>query len=311
MRCRALAATARSLGINTTIGGRCTITWLRPLLAQEGFCLFEDTIPKHESPTVLLNHLQQMGCCQNEPCAVVLDGYHFTPECQSAVRKAGFTLMVIDDYAHLPFYDCDLLLNQIPGVDRTSYPQLTGKALFGSRYALLRPEFLTPPHRNMDSKTILITLGGGDFFPFFEQIFSQLSPDLIQGHHLQILSGSMPQEKMRQLLKDYPKKTFLPRVDDMPSLLADTELCITAGGSTCWELCRMGVPFLTVEVAENQHHICAWLDEQGYAPLFTPTNLTTLLENKKLQSERSALVSQLVDGKGAERAIQILKEFCL
>src|SRR4029077_7500310 len=52
---------------------------------------------------------------------LVLDGYHFDPAYQEAVRRTGLRLLVIDDTAHHPKYSADLLLNQNLESERLRY----------------------------------------------------------------------------------------------------------------------------------------------------------------------------------------------
>ena len=73
---------------------------------------------------------------KNEPW-LVLDGYQFDANFHRAVREAGNKLLVVDDYNHLDYYDCDILLNQNIGADQLSYKTSTGtRLLFG---AAVRP----------------------------------------------------------------------------------------------------------------------------------------------------------------------------
>ena len=52
---------------------------------------------------------------------IVIDGYRFDAAYHAALRPAAWPLLVIDDYAHLPYYDADLLLNQNLGAERLRY----------------------------------------------------------------------------------------------------------------------------------------------------------------------------------------------
>ena len=54
-------------------------------------------------------------------CLFVLDGYHFDKAYQSLLRSAACRLMVIDDTAHLPRYDADIILNQGLDAQRLTY----------------------------------------------------------------------------------------------------------------------------------------------------------------------------------------------
>ena len=73
---------------------------------------------------------------------LVLDGYSFDMAYQRAMRAAGFKLLVVDDYNHLPEYECDILLNQNLGADTYDYKvNPEAERLLGPKYALLRREF--------------------------------------------------------------------------------------------------------------------------------------------------------------------------
>lgn len=73
---------------------------------------------------------------------LALDGYAFDRTYQQAFRAAGFKLLIVDDYNHLPEYECDILLNQNLGAEEYDYTvNANAKRLMGSKYALLRREF--------------------------------------------------------------------------------------------------------------------------------------------------------------------------
>ncbi len=270
MRCMALAQWARVLGIPCTLVGRFQVSWVEKRLAQEGIDCFHllGEIPKEENSQELLQSLEAAP----QESWIVLDGYHFTLECQKAVRAAGYKLLVIDDYAHLSGYSCDILLNQNIGAESIEYKGDIGQKCLGLDYVLLRQEFVQA--RGQTEKRIcpetpqnmLLTLGGGDFSHHLQQISSYFDVPEMAGRTLRVIAGAMQEESIKTILKDCPAQIeVLHNVRDMPSLLLDTDLCVSAGGSTCWELCCLGVPFLTVEVAENQRGIVSFLTQSGAA----------------------------------------------
>ena len=53
----------------------------------------------------------------------------------------------------------------------------------------------------------------------------------------------------------------LLRGGNMPELMARADVAVSAGGSTCWEVAFMGLPFLIVVLAENQEHIAKELEK--------------------------------------------------
>lgn len=267
MRCLALAQAARRAGLEVHMICRLGVAWVQERLALEGVPVHRvgGEPPAQEYPEDVLAQLRMdslpVPSPEGEGIWVVVDGYHFTLECQQAIRAAGYKLLVIDDYAHLPEYSCDILLNQNIGAETLEYHGDIGKKLLGLEYVLLRQEFLDAREKAAQRvfpptpQKILITLGGGDFIEYLERIAAKMNEPELAGRTVRVIQGAMDAGRIRAAFAASPAKLeILPRVDDMPALLLDTDLCITAGGSTCWELLCLGVPFLTVEVAENQHN---------------------------------------------------------
>ena len=99
---------------------------------------------------------------------VVLDGYQFGTEFQRAIKNAGMRLLVVDDDGCARHYVADLILNQNPCASRDMYPSHDSRAalLLGTRYALLRREFLPARPANRAhvprAQRVLVTLGGAD-----------------------------------------------------------------------------------------------------------------------------------------------------
>ena len=284
MRCLALAQAAQDMGLSVHLMGRVNVPWVLEKLRSENiaFTRLEGEVPKEECPESLLKHIKDSGA---HPDWIVTDGYHFTLPCQKAVREAGYKLLVIDDYNHLPEYSCDILLNQNLGSEEFEYKGDIGTKLLGPKYALLRREFVKArklaEQRVFPSKPekLLLTLGGGDFSSHLPSIADTLTLPELAGSTLRVIQGGMQEKDIRSILANCPATLeILGRVDDMPALLLDTDLCITAGGSTCWELCAMGVPFLTVCVAENQRKIVDHFSWYGLATELSAPSLQALCE---------------------------------
>lgn len=275
MRCLALAQAARRQGLNVHLISRLGIDWLGRRLAQDDIPLkvLQDSPPAVENPISLLQQLQVQGLPRpgpdGAPIWVALDGYHFDAACQKAVLRAGYRLLVIDDYAHLPEYYCDVLLNQNSEAERLPYHGSIGRKLLGPNYVLLRQEFLLARAkarqrvRPPQPQKILVSLGGGNFIEYLEKIAANMCLPQLKGRTVRVIQGGMDRSRILAAFGSCPADLeILPWVSDMPSLLLDTDLCITAGGSTCWELCYLEVPFLAVEVAENQKNVVSYLSRQ-------------------------------------------------
>lgn len=296
--------------MDVKLTGRVLVPWLVKSLEQGDvdFRPICGEVVARENPSDLLDSLGE-----TKGKWVVLDGYHFGVECHKAVRKAGSRVMVIDDYMHLAEYHCDVLLNQNLESEAYEYQGDVGKTLLGPRYALLRKEFAVARkaagERTFPAKAenIVLSLGGGDFLDYLGRMKTMLEISELGGCKLNILAGLMCASTISELLSNSPAElVILSKVENMSDLLLKSDLCISAGGSTCWELCCLGVPFLTMAVTENQHGIVRSLVHAGIALTVSPETLRMMLMDgeKRRISSRAGMV--LVDGLGAVRVVQHL-----
>jgi len=284
----------------------------------------------HPDPSDLKGVLNYLTAIRNPQSAirnwVVLDGYHFTPDYQKAIRENDYKLLVIDDMAHLEHYYADILVNQNINAPELNYSCDKNTAqLLGCDYVMLRREFLEYKNCKREipekAKKILVTLGGGDPDNVTLNVIEALKllndPDL----EVKVVVGPA-NPNINSLEKEFHLSPFtfhlLPSVSNMPSLMSWADMAITAGGSTCWELAFMGVPFLSVILADNQEDISSGLDEAGVAVNFgwcrdlssekLRSYLVDLIDDQVARRKQSSMGRQLVDGMGTERIIENVLE---
>jgi UDP-2,4-diacetamido-2,4,6-trideoxy-beta-L-altropyranose hydrolase len=330
MRCIALAQAWQDQGGQVTFLTHCTSEPLRHRILAEGFEIVPIAHP-HPDPSDLKQMLDFLKL--HAPCSIlhaakpwlVLDGYHFTPDYQKAIRDAGIRLLIIDDMNHLPHYHADILLNQnihAPGLQYHRDPDTT--LLLGTQYVLLRREFLK--YRNFKrqipekAKNILVTMGGSDpdnvTLKVIEAIKLLNDPTL----DVKIIIG--PSNPHKQVLLDSMRHApcAMRCISNaaMPALIAWADLAITAGGSTCWELAFMALPMLNVILANNQRGIAEGLERvsvgcnMGFsASLSEDMLLKTLSEIVSDQEKRTNMSrngKQVADGAGTIKIIERMKE---
>lgn len=258
---------------------------------------------------------------------ITLDGYQFDAAYQETLQKSGVPFLCIDDYSHLDRYAADVILNQNISASETLYNgKTTAKLLLGPSNALLRQEFLEQGSHKKEipeiAQNILVTLGGADPDNVTLMMLSVLNTINHKGLEVLLLcGGANPHE---DALRDAAAKsphhvTVETNVTDMPARMAWADVAIAAGGSTSWEFLFMGVPFVTGILAENQEGIASGLGEQGLATncgwykecaeAELSAKVQELLKNASLRKEMSALGQNTVDGKGAERVIQMMESF--
>jgi RimJ/RimL family protein N-acetyltransferase len=98
--------------------------------------------------------------------------------------------------------------------------------------------------------------------------------------------------------------------------MADADIAVSAAGSTCWELCFMGLPSLLLDTAENQVPLAQALQRQGCAihvgdksvsPQALSGAIKSLVGSEELRLSLSEQSHKLVDGKGASRVVSVLQ----
>ena len=89
----------------------------------------------------------------------------------------------------------------------------------------------------------------------------------------------------------------------MPALTAAADLAIGAGGSSTWERCCLGLPTITVVLADNQRGAAAALAERGAATVGSgggePGFETRLDGGRRASACRSCRAGGDVAGRGA------------
>lgn len=260
---------------------------------------------------------------------LVVDGYQFNAAYLCTLRKEGIPILVIDDGINEKFnYDVDIILNQNLDAEFLDYPCSMGtKFLLGSKYILLRKEFLQPDIRKRGvadrACKLLVTMGGGDpdnqtlkviqALPVFDQF--ELGVRVVVGAsnpHLKMLKTAST--KINHSIK------FLHDVEDMAHLMKWADLAVSAGGSTCWELGFIGVPNLIIVIAKNQLPIAQALHRAeisvnlGWFKDVTSETLAVELLKLMMDKTRRKKMYQLgqaeIDGCGSLRVAETLLGAC-
>ena len=255
---------------------------------------------------------------------VAVDGYHFDLTYQKTVRRAGFKLLCVDDYNHLPEYEADILLNQNISTSSLDYRLNPGaRQMLGTEFALLRREFrqLVPGERvhRRAARNLLVTLGGSDPANATTKILHGLKSIDIAGLHAKVVVGAANPHR-RDIAHaaahcDHRVEVLDSRID-MPDLMLWADAALISGGSTCWELLYLGVPSLVVVLAENQEGIARGLAQHGAgvslgwaSGLADPAMRTVerVLLDQDIRERLDAQGRALVDGQGASRIVAAMR----
>ena len=259
------------------------------------------------------------------PDWVIVDHYAINATWHEIIKKTGAKLLVIDDLADRVL-NCDILINQNLGFSDKDYAgklKVDTQMLFGPKFALLRPEFRALREFSLSRRIVfpknrvLITMGGVDAQNHTLKVLETLERS-INAHKCEFLGvlGSLYPyvdefDKFMANSRNNIKK--LTGIDNMAEIMASSDICIGAAGSSSWERCCLGLPTLTFAIAENQKRIAASLNEHNVAirtdveclktdfdALFETGGEITLTDVGKNSSE-------LCDGFGARRIIASLE----
>ena len=327
MRCLALAQAWKEKGGEVVFLSDCESEALQNRIIDEGFDLLPIEKP-HPDPNDLTSTLKFLSAKGNEISAAspwfVLDGYHFTPDYQKAIRDAGIRLLVIDDMNHLPNYHADIILNQNINAERLHYAcEPDTRLLLGTKYALLRKEFWPWARFKRAipevARKILVTMGGSDPDNVTLEVIEAIKLLNMPEMEVQVVIGpSNPyaEELKNAVLYATCSMLLVQNVTNMTELMAWADVAVTAGGSTCWELAFMGLPSTVLVLAENQKSVAQGVHSYGAAISLgwyvasLKTALTSTMEvlitnpQKRLQMSKKGF--ELVKGRGIEYVLEAI-----
>jgi UDP-2,4-diacetamido-2,4,6-trideoxy-beta-L-altropyranose hydrolase len=286
---------------------------------------FTETTDPGEANYQAWNWAEDAAACQRSLRSkvdwLIVDHYALGALWERSMQGWVDRIMVIDDLANR-HHDCDLLLDQNLK-DENSYRHLLpdrALALLGPPYALLRPEFRTA-RRTRDFRSIgrlNVFMGGTDPSGSLLYVLSELSGMKIAGFHVDVIVGSRSPalSEASRLLAYFPSAELHIDTDHVAGLFAAADLAIGAGGVAALERCAVGLPSVSVSVAQNQDAGLASLaklqviEYLGSFDRLRKNQMMTCLQNLFTEADRLQEMSEralsLVDGFGSQRVAQLL-----
>jgi UDP-2,4-diacetamido-2,4,6-trideoxy-beta-L-altropyranose hydrolase len=256
---------------------------------------------------------------------MLLDHYRLDAA-QEAALKGAHRLAVLDDLAGKP-RPADLLLNPGYGATASAYIGLIpdeAQVLAGPAFALVRPEFAAVRDRTLERrregghlKHLLVSLGLTDVEGITGRVVQALRPhigemilDVVVGDAAPSLPALREQAKTDCGLRLH--------VDShaMAELASQADLAVGAGGGSVWERATLGLPTVTVILADNQRPMIQAMDQVGLTLAVDARSEdfeTKLVAAVKRLTDDAALRRWLFeapchacDGKGAERVAEAI-----
>ena len=268
--------------------------------------------------------LERLWSCGEEagPQTILVDSYYVSAAYLQALQAFGRVFLLED----VPGQSrpVDGVINYNAFADEEAYRAIYGQGdkarrYIGPSYIPLRPQFAGRDYRVREQvKQLLVTTGGGDGENIAGRILERLEDmDCV----IHVISGPYNPhgDWLARYAQEHPYVVLHRHVEEMADLMLQCDLAVTAGGTTVYELCALGVPFVCFSCAENQEALADYAGRQGigldagqyhYNAERTLDNIGRLAKQAAVDWQGRRQMSQrarkLVDGRGAVRLTEAL-----
>ncbi|PUU87598.1 UDP-2,4-diacetamido-2,4,6-trideoxy-beta-L-altropyranose hydrolase [Halanaerobium sp.] len=207
---------------------------------------------------------------------LITDSYDIDQHYLIEMRKVVYKLVTIHDYAPFAFPSHAVINGNVYAED-LDYESLYGDTEFrlGTDYLLLREEFRKLPEIEVRDKVqnILVTVGGYDLRNLTPKIIKALNSIYFDGIddkyldkenlHIDIVIGPSF-DNVDQILAEVENSnldiSLNFNVKKMSNLMIKSDMAISSGGSTLYELAVTKTPALVLLQADNQVRVAEKLD---------------------------------------------------
>ena len=270
----------------------------------------------------VLSHARSRGAN-----VVVVDSYKTESDYLLGLRKAGLYVVVLDDLALFEFPN-QLVINASAFASRLPYISSSGdtRFLLGTEYALLSPEFWNVPVRNTheDVKRVLVTVGGEDQNNLMPRLLDLLQ-DLPGEFDVTVIVGPFFRNRaqINSAVDNSRRRVRLVEFGhSIRDVMLESDIAISAGGQTLYELAATGTPTVAIQVADNQNNNLQGLADRGVLRLggrvgdsdvtkVIRRELLEMIQSVRVRKELSAAGQRIVDGQGAPRVAEEIAESVL
>jgi UDP-2,4-diacetamido-2,4,6-trideoxy-beta-L-altropyranose hydrolase len=249
----------------------------------------------------------------------IIDSYLADYTIYEKISNAVKVPVYIDDNIRID-YPKGIVVNGTIYADEMNYQQKKDITyLLGSQYIPLRKEFWNVPEKEIKEniKKVMITFGGDDSQNMTPKVLNLLNSNFTDLIKKVVIGKGFKNTEQIQMLKDRNTElVYHPDAKGMKNVMLESDLAISAGGQTLYELARVGVPTIAIAVADNQMNNVRGWQKAGfseYAGWWEDGNSSNAvmdcfkkLYDRKSRLERSSIGKQFVDGKGNKKIIDIL-----
>lgn len=253
---------------------------------------------------------------------LIIDKYNCDESKLELLSKRFKVNAQIDDNGDV-YNQVNIIINGNIHADLLGYEDIKGKTvLIGLEYNLVNPIFKKTSHiQKKELKRIVVTTGGGDS-TFFVKRFIELFGELISQGDKQYSFIIGPGVINKDCYEHYQMKniSFIHNPTCIAEVFLDSDLVLSSGGTTLYELCAMGVPSISMITADNQRESVERFNSLGIIDSIGADNpinwklwcnLLQKYESMNIRVEQSNKMKQLIDGSGIIRIANLLEKVAM
>jgi spore coat polysaccharide biosynthesis predicted glycosyltransferase SpsG len=291
------------------------IPWLENLVSSKPFA--RHSVRAHSLDAELIDQIA--------PDWVVVDSYEIPGSLIGAARTHARVLAIVDGDDR--GIDADLYLDHNVGAERLTWPaHVAERMLAGSEFALVRRAIrdvkrVDPWKFSTGTPRVLAVLGGSDPTGMIVDVARALST--VTGNlTATLVCAPAWRAEVNDIVRDKPNFTIIEPTDELPALLAHTDITISAAGTSSWELCTLAIPSILIEVVDNQTEGLREMTARGLVVGLSPTTLgreaiapeitrqvDRLIDDEAVRRALSTTCTKDFDGQGAARVVEAMARF--
>ena len=252
----------------------------------------------------------------------VIDSYLADISLYNKIANLVKISVYIDDNKRLD-YPNGIVVNGNIHAEKLKYPKKDGITyLLGNKYTPLRKEFWEVPEKKIKEniESIMVTFGGDDaknmtpnILTFLKNKYPNLIKNVIIGRSFQNI------DEIKKCADKNTNLSYYPDAEKMKEVMLNSDVAISAGGQTLYELARVGVPTIGICFAKNQKLNLRGWQEAGFIDFIGWSDKKELIrgiENSleklvsyKRRIEKKQIGRETIDGYGVKRVVKFLENY--
>lgn len=254
---------------------------------------------------------------------LLIDSYYATKKYMESIGELCKTVYLGD----LNTYICNLagLINFNIYYKQFNYEKLYKDnktcLLLGTKYTPLRAEFYDDNIYRNDTKEIVITSGGADKYNIVAKILKKLIKDNeLNEYKINVVCGRLNtnRQELEILNKRHSNIKLFIDTKKIAKIMKASDIAISAGGSTLYELCACGVPTICYSFVDNQKRAVELFSKEimiGVGDIrgredvcinLIHKNIKYLIKNSEYRKNISKKMKTIVDKHGCRRIVNKL-----